>query len=207
MVHGVLEGTLQIAGGVSSPSPQGPAPPSVRPASVHRYQARVITLSAEAKDDDGYIDRPIVDWGDGSPTQTFSNPRPCTRTPSGWPAGIYTIQPLWMGVGPVTHRYGDDAPHTVTVTAVSTGCDRTGEQRATGTLTFPEPVPAPPPIESIPPPPMPQFGPPPIETLPVPLPSTPPTLQSNTTTTAVPTSPLALRSAERPGARARCRSC
>lgn len=55
-----------------------------------------------------------------------------------------------MGVGAVTHRYSDDTPHTVTVTVISTACDRTAEQRVSGTIVFPEPLPPPPPIASIP---------------------------------------------------------
>ena len=178
VVYGSLEGTLQVTGGSSSPSPQGAALPSVRPASIAPYEPLVITLSAEARDDDGYIDRLIIDWGDGSATETYTNPRPCQRTAGGWPAGTYTILPLWMGVGPVRHRYSDDRPHRVTVTAVSTGCDRTGEQRVSGALTFPEPLPPPPPIESIPlPPPSQVPPPPPIGSLPVAPPGPPPTLQ------------------------------
>jgi len=58
-VYGRLEGTLEIGGG-SSPSPQGPAQPEVRPASIAPYERYVMTLSAEARDDDGHIDRLIV---------------------------------------------------------------------------------------------------------------------------------------------------
>jgi hypothetical protein len=54
-----------------------------------------------------------------------------------------------MGVGPVTRRNGDDNAHTVTVTVVSTACDGSTEQRASGTVIFPE-QPPPPPIGSVP---------------------------------------------------------
>ena len=140
-------------------------------------------LGAGARDDDGFVDRLVVDWGDGSATETYRNPQPCKTTLSGWPAGSYTILPLWMGVGPVTHRYADGRSYTVTVTAISTACDRTGEQRVSGTLVFPEPLPAPPPIESIPLPPLSQIPAPPISSLPVPPPGPPPSLPPVVTTT------------------------
>ena len=173
--YGSLDGTLEIGGGSAAPTAQGPAQPTVRPASIYPYAPRVITFSAEAQDDDGYIDRFIVEWGDGSATETFRNPQPCKQGLSGWPGGTYTILPHWMGVPSVTHRYGDDKPHTVTVTVVSTGCDRSAEQRVSGTIVFPEPLPPPPPIESIPWPSTSGFPPPPpISSLPVPPPGSVP---------------------------------
>jgi hypothetical protein len=177
--YGSLVGTLEIGSGGSPATSQGPAQPTVRPSSVYPYTPGVITLNAEARDDDGYVDRLTVEWGDGSATETYRNPQPCTTTDSGWPAASYTMLPLWMGVGPVTHRYASDAPHTVTVTVISTACDRTDEQRASGTLTFPEPLPPPPPFASIPVPPPSAMGPPPsISSLPnsAPLPSSLPPL-------------------------------
>jgi hypothetical protein len=189
-VYGSLDGTIEVGGGTSGPSPQGPARPTVRPASVYPYESQVITLVAEARDDDGYVDRLVVDWGDGSATQTYRNPQPCKTMASGWPAGTYTILPLWMGVGAVTHRYPDGRPYTVTVTAISTACDRTAEQRVSGTLVFPEPLPPPPPFESIPLPPVSQIPPPPpISSLPVPPPGPPPSLPPIVTTTSVPARP------------------
>lgn len=177
--YGSLDGQLEIGGG-APPTPQGPAPPSVRPASIYPYAPRVITLAADVADNDGYIDRVVVDWGDGSPTETYKNPHPCKTTPGGWPAGTHTKLPHWMGVASVTHRYADDIPRKVTVTAVSTGCSGAGEQTGSASLTFPEPLPPPPPIESIPwptnvnvPPP------PPISALPVPVPTSFPTPQLN----------------------------
>jgi hypothetical protein len=185
-VYGSLDGTIQIAAGSSTASPQGPALPTVRPASVYPYESQVITLAAEARDEDGFIDRLVVDWGDGSATETYRNPQPCKTTLSGWPAGSYTMLPLWMGVGPVTHRYRDGRSYTVTVTAISTACDRTGEQRVSGTVVFPEPLPPPPPFASIPLPPVSQIPPPPpISSLPVPPPGPPPSLPPFPTTTTL----------------------
>lgn len=182
--YGSLVGTLEIGGGGSAATSQGPAQPTVHPASVYPYAPGVITLNAEARDDDGYVDRLTVDWGDGSATETYRNPKPCTTTASGWPEASYTMLPLWMGVGPVIHRYASDTPHTVTVTVISTACDRTGEQRASGTLTFPEALPPPAPFASIPVPPPSAIGPPPaISSLPnsAPLPSSLPPLPTTTT--------------------------
>ncbi len=181
--YGSLDGTVEIGGGASGPTAQGPSRPTVRPASSYPYAPNVINLTADARDDDGYVDRLIVDWGDGAATETYTNPQPCTTMASGWPAGSYTFLPLWMGVGPVAHRYPDATPRTVTVTVVSTACDRTAEQRVSGTLTFPEPLPPPPPISSIPLPPPPTSGPPDIASIPnsalvvppnIPLPPLPP---------------------------------
>ncbi|HVL27688.1 MAG TPA: hypothetical protein VM390_06045, partial [Acidimicrobiales bacterium] len=159
--YGSLDGQLEIGGGGAAPTPQGPQLPSLRPASVHPYAPRVITLYADVEDSDGYIDRVIVDWGDGSPTETYKNPHPCKMTAGGWPAGTYTKLPLWMGVASVTHRYADDTPRKVTVTAVSTGCNGAGEQRGSASLTFPEPPPPPPPMESVPWPTLTNVAPPP----------------------------------------------
>lgn len=188
--YGSLDGTVEIGGGSAAPTAQGPSQPTIRPASIWPYESRVITLSAEARDEDGYIDRLTVDWGDGSPTETYRNPQPCKPTASGWPGGTYTILPHWMGVGAVTHRYRDDTPRTVTVTAISTACDRTAEQRVSGTIVFPEQPLPPPPIGSIPWP-TPTGGPPPdISTLPVPPPGPFPSVPLPTTTpSSVPSSP------------------
>ena len=173
--YGSLDGQLEIGGG-GAPTPQGPELPSVRPASIYPYAPRVITLAADVMDNDGYIDRVMVDWGDGSPTESYKNPQPCKTTPGGWPAGTHTKLPLWMGVPSVTHRYADDTPRKVTVTAVSTSCERTGEQRASATLTFPEPPPPPPPLSSVPWPTMTNVPPPPpIASIPVPVPTSFPT--------------------------------
>ena len=168
--YGSVDGQLEIGGGVP-PTPQGPELPSVRPASIHPYAPRVITLAADVADNDGYIDRVLVDWGDGSAPETYKNPHPCKTMPSGWPAGTHTKLPHWMGVASVTHRYADDTPRTVTVTAVSTSCERTGEQRGSATLTFPEPPSPPPPLASVPWPAMTNVAPPPpISSLPQPPP-------------------------------------
>ena len=173
--YGSLDGQLEIGGG-GAPTPQGPALPTVQPASIYPYASRVITLSADGQDNDGYIGRVVVDWGDGSPAETFKNPHACKTTPSGWPAGTHVKLPHWMGVGPVTHRYADDTPRKVTVTAISTGCSGAGEQRGSASLTFPEPPPPPPPLESVPWPTMTNVPPPPpIASLPVPPPTSFPT--------------------------------
>ena len=174
--YGSLDGQLQIGGGGAAPTPQGPQLPSVLPASIYPYASRVITLAADVADNDGYIDRVMVDWGDGSPPETYKNPQPCKTTPGGWPGGTHTKLPHWMGVASVTHRYADDTPRKVTVTAISTGCSGTGEQRGSASLTFPEPPPPPPPLESVPWPAMPNFPPPPpIASIPVPAPTSFPT--------------------------------
>jgi hypothetical protein len=160
-VHGAIEGTLQVGGNAAPATGQGPSQPRVRPASIYPYEPRVMTLSAEAADDDGHVARLVVDWGDGSPTQSYANPRPCRTTASGWPAGSYTILPHWMGVGPVTHHYADDGRYRVTVTVVSTDCAGGTEQSASGSTWFPGPPP--PPIEEVmATAPVPESGPPPL---------------------------------------------
>ncbi|MGH9190549.1 MAG: hypothetical protein ACRD0Q_11040, partial [Acidimicrobiales bacterium] len=170
-VYGALEGSLQIAAGGPTTG-QGPTLARVRPASIYPYESRVMTLGAEAADDDGHVARLIVDWGDGSAEETYANPRPCRTTASGWPSGSYVILPLWMGVGPVTHRYADDNRYRVTVTVVSTDCAGGTEQSASAGVWFPGPPP--PPIEEVmATAPVPTGPPPPFPTMPATLP--PPT--------------------------------
>jgi hypothetical protein len=173
--YGSLDGQLEIGGG-AAPTPQGPALPAVRPASIYPYAPRVITLAADVADNDGYIDRVLVDWGDGSPSESYKNPQPCKPTPGGWPGGTHTKLPHWMGVESVTHRYADDTPRKVTVTAISTGCNGTGEQSGSASITFPEPPAPPPPLSSVPWPTMTNVPPPPpISSIPVPPPTSLPT--------------------------------
>lgn len=174
-VYGSIDGTIEVGAGAAA-SPQGPALPSMRIASIYPYAPQVVTVGVDARDDDGYIDRISVDWGDGSATETYKNPQPCKTLLSGWPSGTTTNLPLWMGVPTVAHRYRDGNSYTITATVVSTGCDRTGEQRVSGTLVFPEPVVLPP-ISSIPLPPVSSIPPPPpISSIPVPPPGPPPAL-------------------------------
>lgn len=178
--YGSVDGQLEIGGG-APPTPQGPELPVVRPASIYPYAPRVITLAADVADNDGYIDRVLVDWGDGSPAESYKNPQPCKPTPGGWPGGTRTHLPLWMGVESVTHRYADDTPRKVTVTAVSTGCNGAGEQRGSASITFPEPPPPPPPLSGVPWPTMTNVSPPPpISSIPVPPPASFPTLPAPT---------------------------
>lgn len=88
-IYGALNGYVAIEPG--TPSPQGPAQPRVIVAEARAPGQPVIPgaleVYADGSDDDGYVARLRVDFGDGSPPDT----RPgdaigCRSTPSGWPA-------------------------------------------------------------------------------------------------------------------------
>jgi hypothetical protein len=86
---------------------------------------------AEAEDTDGFISGFVVDFGDGTPAQTYLGDRMgCRLTPSGWPARSLA----WLRDPYAAHTYATPGTYTITVTAVSTGCD--GGERQTGTATM-----------------------------------------------------------------------
>ncbi len=133
---GTLYGSFDVAPGVSSA--QGPSLPIVRfdrtvPLAGHENDPSYLTVVGQAIDSDGYITKMVLDWGDGSPLQTFSGDRgPCRPSLSGWPLesmAIFFTDPR------VFHHYAASGTYRVTLTAYSTGCDGSMEQRGVGALT------------------------------------------------------------------------
>jgi hypothetical protein len=120
-VEPVLFFTMEIAPGTTTI--QGPSLPQLRidyltrPAG-HEDDHSWVKLAMDAFDDDGWVRTVTVDWGDGSPAQTFTGGIPCTVWRSGWPAPSRIL--VFEGNA---HHYLAPGSYTITVTALSTACD------------------------------------------------------------------------------------
>lgn len=120
----------------------GPAAPSAglfRMDSGWDGEPESLTLDLEysARDEDGWIERVVVDWGDGSAPQTLGpDDDPCEEPDGRWPAGdVYDA---------VSHEYAAEGTYEVTLTVTSAGCDGRDEQIATAQLSAPVADPPPP---------------------------------------------------------------
>ena len=129
---------------------QGPAPPRLEvavaaataddPSGVAVGDA---VLSGTVVDADGWLRRVVVDWGDGSTPTTLTQGRPCWSRDNGWPPStallflqtVPSVSPVWAAAA--SHRYTAAGPATVTITATSSGCDGTEEQRTSRSLRWP----------------------------------------------------------------------
>ena len=117
---------------------QGPSLPKVMlaqggPVAGHENDYLYVTLIGWADDADGFVRTLLLDWGDGSPVQTLPGDSVrCRTSANGWPG---PSSALISRTPPVWHRYFEKLTFfTVTLTAVSTGCDGSQEQRGTSTL-------------------------------------------------------------------------
>ena len=119
---------------------QGPSLPKVTlaqggPVPGHENDYLYVSLIGWADDADGFVRTLLLDWGDGSPVQTLpGDSLGCRPSATGWPkrssAMISRTPPVW-------HQYFEKLTFfTVTVTAISTGCDGSQEQRAIGSLSL-----------------------------------------------------------------------
>lgn len=137
-----LYGWIDIPVSTAPARSQGPEPPT-----VEALEARgpnepagtgLLKVWAKGHDADGYIHRFLIDWGDGSPTTAAPNAAygdgmgGCKPTPSGWPGQ----HEAWLWPPYPEHHYATPATHTVTVTAVSAGCDGRDEQTASATFPY-----------------------------------------------------------------------
>lgn len=139
---GALFGILQVG---PSSTGQGPARPDVwiartgymgengQPA--HQGDRSWAAVVAIAKDDDGWVRSAKLDWGDGTKPQVYASGMTCRPTVTGWPGGTQIAFGA-VGSGEGVHHYANPGTYTVTVTAVSTGCDDTVTQTGTGTLVW-----------------------------------------------------------------------
>jgi hypothetical protein len=143
--EGIVYGTFDVAPGRSTA--QGPEQPvvqfdsSARPKG-HEDDRSYVTIWGEAEDEDGFLRRFVVAWGDGTTTPLPGDGNPCQTGPDGWPVGSRGTIPA----DPPMHHYAKPGTYTVTLTAYSTACD--GSDVQTGTASFewvvdpPEPTPS-----------------------------------------------------------------
>lgn len=81
-------------------------------------------------DDDGWVSRAVMDWGDGTTTEYDFGLDGCNETPTAWPHG-HRVYPT-----PVLHTYAQRGTYTVALTIVSTGCDGQDPQEVVDVRTF-----------------------------------------------------------------------
>lgn len=135
-IYTSLHGYLEVAPGASRS--QGPAAPVVNRVLEARAPNDAVVpgslkVWAEAEDDDGFVSAFVVDFGDGTPAETFLGDRMgCRPTLSGWPSHSLA----WLRDPYAVHSYAAPGSYTITVTAVSTGCDGGERQTATGTMGY-----------------------------------------------------------------------
>ncbi|MGH9124329.1 MAG: hypothetical protein ACRDZ8_06335 [Acidimicrobiales bacterium] len=97
---------------------------------------------AHATDADGHLARFTVDWGDGTPVETYPGDQsPCIESSQGWPGSSTALMTSGLVYAAPTHRYSNPRPVAITVTVVSTGCDGTDPQQVTGTFPWVPPTP------------------------------------------------------------------
>lgn len=76
---------------------------------------RILVSDLGGYDDDGFVNRVDIDWGDGS-TETLERPlSECEDVQAGWPEGWFSK--------PAKHAYEADGEYLVKVDVVSVGCD------------------------------------------------------------------------------------
>lgn len=134
-----LQGWLDVAPG-ARPTTQGPVLPTVKvsrgmPVAGHENDRTYASLAGDAYDQDGYLARVVIDWGDGS-RDSLKNTMGCTPGTGGWPVSFGTrmfIPP--HGTSQPEHHYAQPGTYQVTVTAYSTGCGGLDEQ--SGAISFP----------------------------------------------------------------------
>ena len=135
-VEAGLMGTIQVA--PAPASGQGPSKPTVTvnrssPPAAHPTDPSWASVVAQARDADGWIRSLTLDWGDGSPRQEFGGDgMGCRPDAGGWPLesrkSIFTDEAI--------HHYAEAGSYTIRATVVSTACDGSDPQQATGSLAW-----------------------------------------------------------------------
>lgn len=134
--QGTLFASFDVAPGAGTG--QGPALPNVRFDTTVRppeipNDSRYLTVGGMVTDDDGFIQKLILDWGDGTAQNLPGAGMGCRPSVSGWPLQTMVLIPS----NPVVmHHYSAPGVYRVTLTAISTACDGSDEQRGVGALTW-----------------------------------------------------------------------
>ena len=144
-VMAALYGSFEL--GAGSPTSQGPLLPVLHaddgrvPDQLH--DPTLAVAYGNATDPDGHIARFSVDWGDGTPVETFPGDRaPCIDNPQGWPSSsTASMSTTPYHLVPPQHRYTNPHPTVITITVVSTGCDGSDPQQVSGSFPWVPPTP------------------------------------------------------------------
>jgi hypothetical protein len=133
--YALMRVTVEITAGTTTSN--GPAKPTVK---VDRDQQprpgddSYAAYYGHAEDEDGWISRLVLDYGDGTAPRTFGgSPRACQEGRGGQPNPSYADLPYDP---PHTHHYEAPGEYVVTLTAYSTGCDGRSEQSAKASFTY-----------------------------------------------------------------------
>lgn len=148
--NGEIFGSFDVGPGTSTA--QGPTLPTVQldsstPVPGHERDPYYVTLWGHAEDEDGYMTKLVVTYGDGTSKTFGGDPNPCQTGRDGWPVSSYADLPYDP---PTPHHYTKPGQYTITLTAYSAGCDGSMVQTAKATYVWPVPEPAPPGTTSTP---------------------------------------------------------
>ena len=139
--QGDIYAWIQVGPGTSTD--QGPSLPVVQvdnstPPPKHQNDPAWMTLWGHARDDDGYLTKLIVDWGDGTSATYSADGGTCVRGSDGWPAPTEADVPYDP---PPPHHYTSYGTFHIRLTAVSTACGGGDVQRGSATMTWSNPAP------------------------------------------------------------------
>lgn len=142
--NGEVYGSYDVGPGTSTA--QGPTLPSVQldsstPVPGHENDPYYVTLWGHAEDEDGYLTKLYVTYGDGTSKTFGGDPGTCTTGRDGWPVSSYADLPYDP---PSSHHYTKPGSYTITLTAYSAGCNGSMVQTGKATYVWYVPEPAPP---------------------------------------------------------------
>jgi surface-anchored protein len=138
---GMLYGSFDVDAGTSTA--QGPALPAVKfdqstPVPGHESDPAWVSLWGQAVDDDGWVRKLVVSFGDGTSKTFAGDPNPCRPGLDGWPNTSEADLPYQP---PPAHHFTKPGTYQVTLTAYSSACD--GSEVQMGKASFEWVVPGP----------------------------------------------------------------